>query len=98
MSNFSPPVGALSQLYLNRIAAEPDVAVPLGSAEEAVKNLPFLHGELPTELKTLKESTEAVAGARWALSLRTRLSPIWAVDWPRPSQIGAHLARRPHRC
>jgi len=32
-----------------------------GSAEEAVKNLPFLHGELPTELKTLKESMKRLA-------------------------------------
>jgi 1-deoxy-D-xylulose-5-phosphate synthase len=27
-----------------------------GNAEEAIKHLPFMHGELPTELKNLKES------------------------------------------
>jgi 1-deoxy-D-xylulose-5-phosphate synthase len=31
------------------------------NAEEAIRNLPFLHGELPTELKTLKESMKRLA-------------------------------------
>ncbi len=32
-----------------------------GNAEEAIKHLPFLHGELPNELKTLKESMKRLA-------------------------------------
>jgi 1-deoxy-D-xylulose-5-phosphate synthase len=31
------------------------------NAEEAIKHLPFLHGELPSELKTLKESMKRLA-------------------------------------
>jgi 1-deoxy-D-xylulose-5-phosphate synthase len=31
------------------------------NAEEAIRHLPFLHGELPTELKTLKESMKRLA-------------------------------------
>jgi nitrate/nitrite transport system substrate-binding protein len=32
-----------------------------GNAEEAIKHLPFLHGELPNELKTLIESMKRLA-------------------------------------
>jgi len=58
--SISPPVGALST-YLNRMRLSPPLQFLSGSAEEAVKNLPFLHGELPTELKTLKESMKRLA-------------------------------------
>ena len=53
--SISPPVGALST-YLNRMRLSPPVQFLQGNAEEAIKNLPFLHGELPSELKNLKES------------------------------------------
>ena len=53
--SISPPVGALST-YLNRMRLSPPVQVLQDNAEEAIKNLPFLHGELPSELKNLKES------------------------------------------
>jgi len=53
--SISPPVGALST-YLNRMRLSPPVQFLQGNAEEAIKHLPFLHGELPSELKNLKES------------------------------------------
>ena len=53
--SISPPVGALST-YLNRMRLSPPVQFLQGNAEEAIKHLPFMHGELPTELKNLKES------------------------------------------
>jgi len=53
--SISPPVGALST-YLNRMRLSPPVQFLQGNAEEAIKHLPFLHGELPSELKKLKES------------------------------------------
>ncbi len=53
--SISPPVGALST-YLNRMRLSPPVQFLQGNAEEAIKHLPFLHGELPPELKNLKES------------------------------------------
>ena len=58
--SISPPVGALST-HLNRMRLSKPVQFLSGSAEEAVKHLPFLHGELPTELKTLKESMKRLA-------------------------------------
>ena len=53
--SISPPVGALST-YLNRMRLSPPVQFLQDNAEEAIKHLPFLHGELPSELKNLKES------------------------------------------
>ncbi|WP_216903208.1 1-deoxy-D-xylulose-5-phosphate synthase [Synechococcus sp. CCY 9618] len=58
--SISPPVGALST-HLNRMRLSKPVQFLSGSAEEAVKHLPFLHGELPNELKTLKESMKRLA-------------------------------------
>jgi 1-deoxy-D-xylulose-5-phosphate synthase len=58
--SISPPVGALST-YLNRMRLSPPLQFLQGNAEEAIKHLPFLHGELPTELKTLKESMKRLA-------------------------------------
>ena len=58
--SISPPVGALST-YLNRMRLSPPLQFLQGNAEEAIKQLPFLHGELPNELKTLKESMKRLA-------------------------------------
>ncbi|MCP9889554.1 1-deoxy-D-xylulose-5-phosphate synthase [Cyanobium sp. Aljojuca 7D2] len=58
--SISPPVGALST-YLNRMRLSPPLQFLQGNAEEAIKHLPFMHGELPTELKTLKESMKRLA-------------------------------------
>ncbi len=58
--SISPPVGALST-YLNRMRLSPPVQFLSGNAEEAIKHLPFLHGELPNELRTLKESMKRLA-------------------------------------
>ena len=58
--SISPPVGALST-YLNRMRLSPPLQFLSGSAEEAVKDLPFLHGELPAELKTLKGSMKRLS-------------------------------------
>jgi len=58
--SISPPVGALST-YLNRMRLSPPLQFLQGNAEEAIKHLPFLHGELPTELKNLKESMKRLA-------------------------------------
>ncbi|MCP9850120.1 1-deoxy-D-xylulose-5-phosphate synthase [Cyanobium sp. Morenito 9A2] len=58
--SISPPVGALST-YLNRMRLSPPVQFLQDNAEEAIKHLPFLHGELPNELKTLKESMKRLA-------------------------------------
>ena len=58
--SISPPVGALST-HLNRMRLSKPMQFLSGSAEEAVKHLPFMHGELPPELKTLKESMKRLA-------------------------------------
>jgi 1-deoxy-D-xylulose-5-phosphate synthase len=58
--SISPPVGALST-YLNRMRLSPPVQFLSGSAEEAVKHLPFMHGELPVELERLKDSMRRLA-------------------------------------
>ncbi|MEI7951728.1 MAG: 1-deoxy-D-xylulose-5-phosphate synthase, partial [Synechococcaceae cyanobacterium ELA182] len=58
--SISPPVGALST-HLNRMRLSKPVQFIQDNAEEAIRHLPFLHGELPTELKTLKESMKRLA-------------------------------------
>lgn len=58
--SISPPVGALST-HLNRMRLSKPVQFLSDSAEEAVKSLPFLHGELPSELKNLKDSMRRLA-------------------------------------
>ena len=58
--SISPPVGALST-HLNRMRLSKPVQFLSGNAEEAIRHLPFLHGELPPELKNLKESMRRLA-------------------------------------
>jgi 1-deoxy-D-xylulose-5-phosphate synthase len=83
--SISPPVGALST-YLNRMRLSRPVQFLSGSAEEAVKHLPFLHGELPDELKNLKESLRRLAvpkvGAVFEELGFTYMGPIDGHDIP----------------
>ncbi len=58
--SISPPVGALST-YLNRMRLSPPVQFISDSVQESVKNLPFIGGELPEELKSLKGSVRRLA-------------------------------------
>ncbi|MEB3308468.1 MAG: 1-deoxy-D-xylulose-5-phosphate synthase [Cyanobacteriota bacterium] len=58
--SISPPVGALST-HLNRMRHSKPLQFLQDNAEEAIKHLPFMHGELPTELKNLKESMKRLA-------------------------------------
>ena len=58
--SISPPVGALST-HLNRMRHSKPLQFLQDNAEEAIRHLPFLHGELPTELKNLKESMKRLA-------------------------------------
>ncbi|MEB3318638.1 MAG: 1-deoxy-D-xylulose-5-phosphate synthase [Cyanobacteriota bacterium] len=58
--SISPPVGALST-HLNRMRLSKPVQFLSDNAEEAIRHLPFLHGELPPELKNLKESMRRLA-------------------------------------
>ena len=58
--SISPPVGALST-HLNRMRLSKPVQFLSDNAEEAIRSLPFLHGELPPELKNLKESMRRLA-------------------------------------
>ncbi|MEI7664426.1 MAG: 1-deoxy-D-xylulose-5-phosphate synthase [Synechococcaceae cyanobacterium ELA263] len=58
--SISAPVGALST-HLNRMRLSKPVQFLSGNAEEAIKHLPFMHGELPPELKNLKESMRRLA-------------------------------------
>jgi 1-deoxy-D-xylulose-5-phosphate synthase len=58
--SISPPVGALST-HLNRMRHSKPVQFLTDNAEEAIKHLPFMHGELPPELKNLKESMRRLA-------------------------------------
>ncbi len=58
--SISPPVGALST-HLHRMRLSKPIQFLQDNAEEAIKHLPFLHGELPSELKTLKESMKRLA-------------------------------------
>jgi 1-deoxy-D-xylulose-5-phosphate synthase len=83
--SISPPVGALST-HLNRMRLSRPVQFLSGSAEEAVKHLPFLHGELPDELKNLKESLRRLAvpkvGAVFEELGFTYMGPIDGHDIP----------------
>jgi 1-deoxy-D-xylulose-5-phosphate synthase len=58
--SISPPVGALST-HLNRMRHSPPLQFLQDNAEEAIKHLPFMHGELPPELKNLKESLKRLS-------------------------------------
>jgi 1-deoxy-D-xylulose-5-phosphate synthase len=58
--SISPPVGALST-HLNRMRHSAPLQFLQDNAEEAIKHLPFLHGELPPELKNLKESLKRLS-------------------------------------
>jgi len=81
--SISPPVGALST-YLNRMRLSPPVQFLQGNAEEAIKHLPFLHGELPSELKNLKESMKRLGvpkvGAVFEELGFTYIGPIYGHD------------------
>ncbi|MFW6730545.1 MAG: 1-deoxy-D-xylulose-5-phosphate synthase [Synechococcus sp.] len=58
--SISPPVGALSN-HLNRMRLSPPVQFLSESAEEAVRHLPFLHGQIPSELSRLREGMRRLA-------------------------------------
>jgi 1-deoxy-D-xylulose-5-phosphate synthase len=83
--SISPPVGALST-HLNRMRLSKPVQFLSDSAEEAVRHLPFLHGELPPELERLKESMRRLAvpkvGAVFEELGFTYMGPIDGHDIP----------------
>ncbi len=58
--SISPPVGALST-YLNRMRHSPPMQFISDSVQESVKNLPFMGGELPPEIKSLTGSVRRLA-------------------------------------
>ncbi len=58
--SISPPVGALST-YLNRMRHSPPMQFISDSVQESVKNLPFMGGELPEEIKSLTGSMRRLA-------------------------------------
>ena len=58
--SISPPVGALST-YLNRIRHSPPMQFISDSVQESVKNLPFMGGELPEEIKSLTGSVRRLS-------------------------------------
>ncbi|MFM8604584.1 MAG: 1-deoxy-D-xylulose-5-phosphate synthase, partial [Cyanobium sp.] len=95
--SISPPVGALST-HLNRMRLSKPVQFLSDNAEEAIRNLPFLHGELPPELKYLKESMRLLAvpkvGAVFEELGFTYMGPIDGHDIP--SMVRTFQAA--HRC
>tara|TARA_Y100001968_G_scaffold321506_1_gene356045 strand:- start:42881 stop:44818 length:1938 start_codon:yes stop_codon:yes gene_type:complete len=58
--SISPPVGALST-YLNRMRLSPPVKFVSDSVQESVRNLPFMGGEIPEEIKSLTGSVRRLA-------------------------------------
>ncbi len=58
--SISPPVGALST-YLNRMRHSPPMQFISDSVQESVKNLPFMGGELPEEIKSLTGSVRRLS-------------------------------------
>ncbi len=58
--SISPPVGALST-YLNRMRHSAPVQFISDSVQESVKNLPFIGGDIPEELKSLKGSVRRLS-------------------------------------
>ncbi len=58
--SISPPVGALST-HLNRMRHSKPLQFLSDNVEEAIRHLPLMHGELPSELKNLKESMKRLA-------------------------------------
>ena len=58
--SISPPVGALST-HLNRMRHSKPLQFLTDNVEEAIRSLPLMHGELPNELKNLKESMKRLA-------------------------------------
>ena len=58
--SISPPVGALST-YLNRMRLSDPVKFVSESVQESVRNLPFMGGELPEEIKSLTGSVRRLA-------------------------------------
>jgi 1-deoxy-D-xylulose-5-phosphate synthase len=95
--SISAPVGALST-HLNRMRLSKPVQFLSDNAEEAIRHLPFLHGELPPELKNLKESMRRLAvpkvGAVFEELGFTYMGPIDGHDIP--SMVRTFQAA--HRC
>ena len=95
--SISPPVGALSN-HLNRMRLSPPMQFLTGSAEEAVRHLPFMQGQLPSELNRLKEGMKRLAvpkvGAVFEELGFTYMGPIDGHD------IGAMVRtfQEAHRC
>ena len=58
--SISPPVGALST-YLNRMRLSPPVKFVSDSVQESVRNLPFMGGEIPEEIKSITGSVRRLA-------------------------------------
>ena len=58
--SISPPVGALST-YLNRMRHSPPMQFISDSVQESVKNLPFMGGELPQDIKSLTGSVRRLS-------------------------------------
>jgi 1-deoxy-D-xylulose-5-phosphate synthase len=95
--SISPPVGALST-HLNRMRLSKPVQFLSDNAEEAIRHLPFLHGELPPELKNLKESMRRLAvpkvGAVFEELGFTYMGPVDGHDIP--SMV--RMFQDAHRC
>ena len=95
--SISPPVGALST-HLNRMRLSKPVQFLSDNAEEAIRNLPFLHGELPPELKNLKESMRRLAvpkvGAVFEELGFTYVGPVDGHDIP----AMVRMFQDAHRC
>ncbi|MEB3259867.1 MAG: 1-deoxy-D-xylulose-5-phosphate synthase [Cyanobacteriota bacterium] len=95
--SISPPVGALST-HLNRMRLSKPVQFLSDNAEEAIRHLPFLHGELPPELKNLKESMRRLAvpkvGAVFEELGFTYMGPVDGHDIP----AMVRMFQDAHRC
>tara|TARA_Y100001968_G_scaffold240176_1_gene223698 strand:- start:113 stop:2002 length:1890 start_codon:yes stop_codon:yes gene_type:complete len=83
--SISPPVGALST-YLNRMRHSPPMQFISDSVQESVKNLPFMGGQLPEEIKSLTGSVRRLAvpkvGAVFEELGFTYMGPIDGHDIP----------------
>jgi 1-deoxy-D-xylulose-5-phosphate synthase len=95
--SISPPVGALST-HLNRMRHSKPLQFLQDNAEEAIRHLPFLHGELPPELKNLKESMKRLAvpkvGAVFEELGFTYMGPVDGHDMPEMIR----MFEAAHRC
>jgi 1-deoxy-D-xylulose-5-phosphate synthase len=95
--SISPPVGALST-HLNRMRHSKPLQFLQDNAEEAIRHLPFLHGELPPELQNLKESMKRLAvpkvGAVFEELGFTYMGPVDGHDMPEMIR----MFEAAHRC